>query len=437
MSCLYDDILTAVLDMPVIDTHEHLPPDEKRRDRTRDVLGEYLTHYLSSDLVSAGLSKQDLEAACDPARPIAERWQLVERYWEWSRFTGYARALDLSVRRIYGISSIRRETIEELNEAFQAARCDEGHFHRVLKEICHIRTAILDAPGEPDDCDAAFFRRVWQPAPYVMAAPRDEMSMIDWLEKRFGLTVKNLDDWLECFDRELERILARGAVGLKNALAYHRTLYYASDVPYTTAKQAFSASVSRWDQGGRRPEGLVFEPPLQDYIMHWVFRRANEKGLRFQIHTGLQEGNGNIIANSDPSHLSAVFLAYPDIHFDLFHIGYPYQGIVSAQAKNFPNVSIDMCWAHIISPAASRQALDDFLDAVPYNKILGFGGDYIFVDGVAGHLQLAKETISRVLADKAAAGVMTVDQALRIAYHLLFANAQRVFALTDVKSTGP
>ncbi len=436
MSSLYDDILTAVLDMPVIDTHEHLPPDERRRDKKRDVLGEYLTHYLSSDLVSAGLPRQDLEAACDPTRPILERWKLIERFWEWSRITGYARALDLSVRRIYGISGIRRETIEELNEAFQSAQGQEGHFHRVMHELCHIRMAILDAPGEPDDCDKTLFRRVWHPAPYVVGSSREGMSMVDWLQQRFGLPIKSLDDWLDGFDQELEHILERGAVGLKNALAYQRTLFYAN-VPYTTAKREFAMSLRQWDNHGRRPDGLQFETPLQDFIMHWVFRRANEKALRLQIHTGLQEGNGNIISNSDPSNLSPVLLAYPEVHFDLFHIGYPYQGIVSTLAKNFPNVSIDMCWAHIISPAASRQALDDFLDAVPFNKILGFGGDYIFVDGIYGHLQLAKETISRVLADKVASGVMSIDQALRVAYNLLFANAQRVFSLTDVKSTGP
>ena len=39
----------------------------------------------------------------------------------------------------------------------------------------------------------------------------------------------------------------------------------------------------------------------------------------------------------------------------------------------FPNVFIDMCWAHIISPAAVTAALADFLDGVPFNKIMGFG----------------------------------------------------------------
>ena len=41
--------------------------------------------------------------------------------------------------------------------------------------------------------------------------------------------------------------------------------------------------------------------------------------------------------------------------FDIFHIGYPYQQTLSALAKNFANVYIDMCWAHIISPDSQHQ----------------------------------------------------------------------------------
>jgi hypothetical protein len=82
------------------------------------------------------------------------------------------------------------------------------------------------------------------------------------------------------------------------------------------------------------------------------------------------------------------------VNFDLFHISYPFQGTASALCKNFPNVFIDMCWAHIISPSASMQALDDFLDAVPYNKISAFGGDYLLVDGVYGHLYMARQNVA-------------------------------------------
>ena len=76
-------------------------------------------------------------------------------------------------------------------------------------------------------------------------------------------------------------------------------------------------------------------------------------------------------------------------------------------AKNFPNVHLDMCWAHIVSPNASVLALQEWIDTVPLNKISAFGGDYLFVDGVYGHQHLARADVVRALAAKVEEGCST------------------------------
>ena len=148
-----------------------------------------------------------------------------------------------------------------------------------------------------------------------------------------------------------------------------------------------------------------------------------------QIHTGLQEGNGNYLNNSDPTHLTNLFLEYPNTGFDLFHIGYPFQHKITALAKNFPRVFIDMCWAHIISPNASVNALLEWIDAVPLNKISGFGGDYCFIDGVYGHQLLARENIAKTLTIKVKEGLFTAEKAVEIAKMFLWDNPKKIFRL--------
>jgi len=96
-------------------------------------------------------------------------------------------------------------------------------------------------------------------------------------------------------------------------------------------------------------------------------------------------------------------------------------------AKNFQNVYIDMCWLHIISPYAARQALAEWLDTVPWNKILGFGGDYIFVEGVYGHSVIARENIARVLTEKVEEGSLSEDHAVWLAGKMLRDNAYELF----------
>ncbi|TYB84065.1 MAG: amidohydrolase family protein, partial [Kosmotoga sp.] len=165
----------------------------------------------------------------------------------------------------------------------------------------------------------------------------------------------------------------------------------------------------------------------QDYIMHHILSVANKKKLFIQFHTGLLEGNRGILSNSNPEHLENLFSKYPDVKFDIFHTGYPYQNITAALAKMYPNVFIDMCWSHIISPFAARKALSDFLDAVPYNKIMGFGGDYAIVDAIYGHLKIARENIARVLSQKVEEdGGMSIDRAAEIAHRLLYDNPKEV-----------
>jgi hypothetical protein len=82
---------------------------------------------------------------------------------------------------------------------------------------------------------------------------------------------------------------------------------------------------------------------------------------------------------------------------------------------------------HIISPNRSRTALSDWLDEVPVNKILGFGGDYLFVEGVYGHSVIARENIAKVLSLKVDDGIYSVEQAKKYASWLLRENATRLF----------
>ena len=139
---------------------------------------------------------------------------------------------------------------------------------------------------------------------------------------------------------------------------------------------------------------------MQDYLVHIAIQEAEKRRLPIQIHTGLQEGNENILSNSNPELLVNLFMEYRDAKFDIFHGAWPFCSQLSALAKNFSNVYPDMSWMHIISPSRSRSALYEWLDEVPANKILGFGGDFLCVEGAYGHTVIARENIAKVLALK-------------------------------------
>ncbi len=421
----YGRLLDHIQSLKIIDTHEHLP-FESERPKDTDVLAEWLTHYFSCDLVSAGLSDNDLATVRDSRTDIKSRWQIVAPYWHAAETTGYGRALALAARDIYGITAINAHTIEELDRLFKEARTRGGHYRFVVHDKSGIALAIRDAMPTPyqetDD-------------PFVFAMRTDDFicpthySGIRATGAEVGLEVHTLADWMEVTRRQIEKHLTghTRVVCLKCALAYHRSLRF-DKVTHADAERAFNELFNDDTLPDWRPPVKVAKV-LSDWMMHFVCRVADENHLVYQIHTGIQEGNGNFIYDSNPTLLTNLFLEYRNARFDLFHMGYPYVMELGSLAKNFRNVFIDMCWGHIISPEAARRALVEWLDAVPANKISAFGGDYCFVDGVYGHQLLARQNVATALAQKVTDGSFGLARAKEVAAWLFIDNPKRLFGL--------
>jgi uncharacterized protein len=425
----HETLLDAIWGLKIIDTHEHLPLECDLPVHGTDVLASWLIHYFSCDLVSAGMTPAELEEVRSAKGNLPARWKKAEPFWNAAQSTGYGRALAIAARDLFDIPKITAETIGELNARMLAARAKGRYYKWVLGEKSDIAVSIRDTGDE--GLPAA----IESPDPFVFTMRTDAFIMPTHVNDmraraaRVGVEVHSLEDWVEAARRTMERYLAdpQRVVCLKCGLAYNRNLRF-DKTATSEAEQAFhllfsDAHLPAWRAGTAVPKAF------QDYMQHAICRIANEHGMAYQIHTGLQEGNGNILSDSNPTLLSNLFLEYDNIKFDLFHISYPYVMEAGALAKNFRNVFLDMCWAHIISPEASRRALVEWLDAVPANKIMGFGGDYCFPEGVYGHQYLARHNIAAALAQKVQDESMDLDRAVEIARWLLVDNPAAVFGL--------
>jgi len=422
MKNCYEEIFEYVNSLQIIDSHEHLPFYEKWRETKTDILKEYLFHYFRCDLISAGLKPSELKIVLDHNRPLTERWKLVEPYWNLARNTGYCRSLDLSVKAIYGADRIDGNSIEWLNEEFQKS-LQPGHYRKVLKNLSNIKYSVLNLEASNMDCDREYFRATFLVTNLIRLP---SWNYIEKMENANGIPVACLDDWLTICDMEIDKALKNGAVGLKCILAYVRSLHF-ENVSKHDAEEFFNRILLKKGRPYWVDGAIEDSKAFQDYMMHYILRIANRKGLVFQFHTGLQEGNQNYIYNSEPSLLSNLFVQYPNVKFVLFHIGYPYQHTLSILGKMFPNVHVDMCIAHMVSPAASIQILDDWLDSMPVNKITAFGGDYSLVDGVYGHQLLARMNVSTALAKKVEAGIFGMDDVKWMANRLFYENPKMLY----------
>jgi len=421
----YNKILDWINTLEIIDTHEHLPEESKRPENT-DVLSEWLIHYFSSDIVSAGLSYDTLKLIRNSEVDIQKRWQIVEPYWQAAENTGYGRALSIAARDIYGIKDINASTLVELNNRFKMTRQKGNHYDFVLKKKSRISLFIRDSLPEFCEENSDLFVHSMRIDRFVFPENYEQIKKI---ASQIDLEVYSLEDWMNVLQSYIEKFFNKEdnrVICLKCGLAYQRNLDFCR-VERSCAEKAFKSFIGKKTES--QQEKLLSRRKLSDWMMNFICSLAHEKKLTIQFHTGIQEGNGNILSNSNPLLLSELFINYPNANFDLFHMGYPYVMETGTLAKMFRNVFIDMCWAHIISPEAAKRALIEWLDAVPANKISAFGGDYCFVDGVYGHQYIARENVAKALAIKVADKSISLKRAEELAEWLFVKNPVRIFPL--------
>jgi len=441
MEPINEKVKAAVEEIIIVDTHEHIMTEEDRNQYAVDF--SYLfAHYNISDLRSAGMSPRRLEAVRlpmhnyqvayfkrsgrykyvpEPEREdmsLDERWQAMEPFWEAIRNTAYAKQTLIAIKEAFGIDDLNRDTYLKLSQAISDSR-QPGWYRHILKEKAKIEVSMIDI--QETDVDRELFAPVMRLDDFITTQSRLELKR---LEEQTGVAIHSLDDLVKAMRVEMEKYIAGGTVGIKNALAYRRILQY-DKVTRSEAETTFNRIASHLGEGLSWLEAK----PLQDYMMHQVIRGAIEAGLPIQIHTGLQEGNENIITNADPTHLVNLFIEYPEAKFDLFHGGYPYIHEWATLAKYFANVYADLAWLHIISPEIARLLLHEVIETVPGNKIMAYGGDAVTVEMAYAHSIMARQVVTRVLSEKVAEGYLKEDEAIALARRMLRDNPAALFKL--------
>ncbi|MBN1918243.1 MAG: amidohydrolase family protein [Verrucomicrobia bacterium] len=423
---LYGRIKAAVDGIRIIDTHEHLYLEAERNARTIDLFSEYFSHYISSDIVSAGFPGDKIDWLRDSQVALDERWAAVAPYWPRTRRTAYARALLIASKDLFGIDDINEHTYASLSAKIAAAN-KPGWYRTVLKEKSRIDCSILNIGTT--DCDREFFKPVVPANWFAYARSRNN---IRHFERLSGVAIRGIETFVEAMEKHISDEAKKDIAGIKIGIAYGRPLRFDA-TPAADADRILSRIL-----GGEFPTGW-YPPdpeiswheskPLTDYLIHKTVEIAERHDLPVQIHTGLLEGNGNYIVNSKPTDLANLFMEYPKCRFDIFHGSYPYSRELATLAKNFQNVYVDMCWMHIISPTASCAMLHEWLDMVPETKIFAFGGDYLFPEGVYGHAAIARENVARVLTKRVLWGYIDEDEAISLAVRLLRTNAAEMFKI--------
>ncbi len=418
------ELLGEIRKIPVVDCHEHLPTEAERVAEKVD-FSTLFKHYTRADLECAGLAGINPEwtghELYDTSKPVMPRWELFKPYFEAIRHGSYAYPALAYIRDVLGFEDLDDSTVEGVSARLQEGN-RPGLYRRVMQELSGIEKAIQCKEGVVEG-DQPFFvylcrDRATVPGP----TPADGIRR---LENETGRSIHTLADCVDALGAYVAGQKKAGAVGLKIGMAYHRTLVV-DDVAAADAERVFVKLRAKV----RNSVSDAEQKALEDYLIRREVEHCIDSDLPVVIHTGYQAGIRNDIRNARATHLWPLLVSYPEARFDLFHGSFPYVEDMTVLGKYFPNVTLNMCWMHIMGPAVSRRALDEWLDAVPVSKIFAFGGDYLVVEKVYGHLELARADAAAVLAGKVESGRMAEKDAPEVARLLFNENPKRWYKLT-------
>jgi predicted TIM-barrel fold metal-dependent hydrolase len=420
-------IFKKVFQTPLIDTHEHLI-EEKDRLAAIPVRGfkandwtKIFTSYLCSDMLTAGMPQETYDKFFSPDIDPISKWAILEPYWPAIKNTGYAQAVSIAIKELYGVDELSAKTVAKVQEGYKKT-VQPGFYKHIFCDLANIESCQVNCVTKP-------FSESDQPT--LLMQDLSILGMhsgpnFEWFGKPTGIEVKSLADWHKVIDWWFDKY-GKYAVAVKSQGAYSRNIDY-ERVQAERVELPFK----------RQLEGNAPSPEdakaIEDHFFWYAVEKATKLNLPVKIHTGYYARQNYMPLErlaKNPGSATDLCRQAPNTRFVFFHICYPYYEPMIALAKHYTNAYIDMCWSWIINPVAAKDFLKKYLVSAPANKILTFGGDYIPIEPVLGHAVMARRGITLALCELVEEGWLNLDSAMELIDPIMHKNARRIYNLEE------
>ena len=255
-------------------------------------------------------------------------------------------------------------------------------------------------------------------------ADLNSRARVEMMQPYLKRTIVCLDDYLEAIDNYFKACYEFGVVCLKNWSAYRRSLAYGNPTK-AEAEKVFQELIYH-------PRAILADEQtivLEDWIFHYVLRKAAEYDLPVQFHTGVLCDMRNDVEKANAMHLRPLLELHEDVRFDLFHGNWPYMDEYLFLGKCYPNVCLDLVYAHGLDPLYCVELIKRAVMTIPHSKIFAFGGDTGAVEWVAAGLKIAKDNVAVAFAELIDSGWITMAEAKQMAMDWFFNNPNEFYKL--------
>jgi hypothetical protein len=421
----YNYLYKLIESLPVVSSHEHHFPDEFHKGLTLERLFEnsYLCTIAGSTGKTSLPSRDFLASGRGRIRGYPIPIEDPERREEFlgnCRYNSYFVWLEKSLQHIYQFDEkIMPENWDQISRCIAQKHANDRIHLDILREVAGYRRVVLDPfwnygsdLGHPE-----FFSPTMRTDMFVTSfhpeAPDHDGNTPFILYPE--APTENFDDYLDFIEDLFTQWHNTGAVAMKSASAYDRSLRY-GESDRKIAGKVFYQPPSKVSQA----EQIAYE----DFMFNWFCRLCAKFDVPFQIHTGLGKLSG-----SRPIFLEPVILRYPEVHFVLFHAGYPWYDEMAGLLHNHSNISVDMVWVPIISTTGAVLALHEFIEVAHSGDLIGWGGDAFTSEESFGALLAWRYVVARVLSEKVDDGYLNLAEAETLVHKLMYANVAKRYRL--------
>ncbi len=409
---------------PIIDVHEHHIPEvfASREVGLLDLFEQSYAGWTQARPYPLPSESRDSDPMLSASSDTT--WDGLVPYLEGSGTNAFVRNLVGAIDDLYALdgAGITRGNWKEIDAEVRRRHRDPSWTGAVL-DRAGVRLAITDPYTDPLlDAHAALGERYrsvlrinalafgWHPD------RRDHNgNCAHEIAERAGVRLERFEDYEALLERVVETMHTRHQVGLKNALAYDRSLDF-DDPDEPLARKA-------WLNPRANP---AEQKAFGDFVVDRLCRLAGERDIPVQMHLGTA-----IIRGSHPLRVAPLIERHPQTRFLLMHLAYPWSADLLGLAFVYRNIWLDLTWSFLLSPAHFRRALHEAIDVLPDESRLMLGGDNWHAEETYGSMRWARALIGRVLGERIDAGDFGREEAERLARRILHENAAAFFSLDN------
>ena len=416
------DIADYIATLPIVDVHEHHMPGTFT---SRDV-GLYELLHLSY----AGWTQQRSYSLPDEPPPEAPgkrshedtTWDDVRPFVEGSGSSTFVRNLVWALDELYqlGGQGITEANFRELDRQIRERHARETWCDELL-DRAGVQQIVADTYDDPLlNAREALGPRYsgvlrinalaygWHPE----SRDHNDNGAHEYAH-RLARSVDSFDDYLDFLEYLVDTMPARSQVGMKNALAYDRTVDF-DNPDRELARRAWGKADPSEDE----------KKAFGDFVVDRLCTLAGEREIPFQMHVGSAQ-----IRGSAPLNAAGLIERHPKTRFLLMHLAYPWSRELLGLAFVYRNVWLDLTWSWLLSPTAFKSSLHEAIEVLPDESRMMLGGDCWHAEETYGTLQLARRLIGEVMSEKLTWGYFGQAEAERLCRRIFAENASAFFGL--------